>query len=96
MGTVIKSVAFLGLLEALVRSCLGVGMMELIGMQVQSYHHREIFTICYLMAIGWPVFYGMDFVQKNRALVVTWGLSCASMSLFTLLPVVKVESINQM
>ncbi|QDS69199.1 Glycosyl phosphatidyl inositol anchor synthesis [Venturia effusa] len=79
MGTVVKSVAFIGLLEAL----------------VQSYHHREIFTICYFFAAAWPAFYGFDFVQNNADIVVTWVLSCASMGIFTLLPVIKTESINQ-
>ncbi|KAE9970179.1 Glycosyl phosphatidyl inositol anchor synthesis [Venturia inaequalis] len=79
VGTAIKSVAFLGLLEAL----------------VQSYHQREIFTICYFLAAAWPAFYGLPFLQKNAALVATWALSCASMGVFTLLPVIKTENINQ-
>ncbi|TID20503.1 GPI ethanolamine phosphate transferase 1 [Venturia nashicola] len=79
LGTTIKSVAFLGLLEAL----------------VQSYNHREIFTVCYLLAAAWPACYGLRFFRKNMALVATWALSCVSMGIFTLLPVVKTESINQ-
>jgi phosphatidylinositol glycan class N len=63
---------------------------------VQSYHHREIYTICYLLAIAWPAFYGMDFVRENSLLVATWSLSCASMSLFTLLPANKVENTSLM
>ncbi|KAF2430990.1 GPI ethanolamine phosphate transferas-like protein [Tothia fuscella] len=78
MGTVIKGVAFVGMLEAL----------------VQSYHHREIYTICYILAIAWPAFYGMDFVRHNSLSVATWGASCASMSLFTLLPAMKTESLS--
>ncbi|EON66176.1 GPI ethanolamine phosphate transferase 1 [Coniosporium apollinis CBS 100218] len=61
---------------------------------VQSYFHREVFTVCYLAAIAWPAFYGMDFVREHQVLVATWACSCGAMSLFTLLPVVKVESIN--
>jgi phosphatidylinositol glycan class N len=77
---IIEGLAFVGLLQAL----------------VQSYHHREIYSICYLLAIAWPVFYGKEFVRQHVALVATWALSCASMSAFTLLPAMKVESSSLM
>ncbi|KAF2141433.1 uncharacterized protein K452DRAFT_272309 [Aplosporella prunicola CBS 121167] len=75
---VVKFAASLGLLEAI----------------VQSYFHREVFTICYLLATLWPVFYGMDFIKKHPMLVATWWLSCGMMSSFTLLSAIKVEDIN--
>jgi phosphatidylinositol glycan class N len=60
--------------------------------QVQSYYHREVYTICYLLATTWPLFYGSEFVRKNWILCSTWACSCAAMSIFTLLPANKVES----
>lgn len=62
--------------------------------QVQSYYHREIYTVLYLLAAAWPAIYGVDFLQSNRILCGTWVLGCASMSIFTLLPAIKIESAN--
>lgn len=78
IGLMLKSLAYLGVLEAL----------------VQSYFHREVFTICYLLASTWPAFYGIGFVRQNAVLVITWALSCSLMSIFTLLPAIKVEDVN--
>jgi len=64
--------------------------------QVQSYYHREMYTLTYLLLVFWPISYGTNFVTENWLLVVTWVLSCASMSIFTLLPAIKVESTNLM
>ncbi|KAK5277878.1 Glycosyl phosphatidyl inositol anchor synthesis [Cryomyces antarcticus] len=36
----------------------------------------------------------MDFVRQNESLVAAWAVSCALMSTFTLLPVVKIEDMN--
>ena len=58
---------------------------------VQSYYHREIYTVCYLAAAIWPVFYGAKFLQENWILYCTWSIGCAAMSLFTVLPANKVE-----
>ncbi|KAK4958616.1 Glycosyl phosphatidyl inositol anchor synthesis, partial [Elasticomyces elasticus] len=74
-------------LQAL-NSCLFVGFLEVM---VQSYFHRELYTVSYLLATTWPLFYGWSFVRANRILVATWVLGCASMSIFTLLPALKVE-----
>ncbi|KAF2763063.1 PigN-domain-containing protein [Pseudovirgaria hyperparasitica] len=73
-----KTLAFIAVLEGL----------------VQSYFHREIYTVCYLLAIAWPAFYGKRFLTDNKVLVATWALACGSMSLFTLLPANKVENLN--
>ena len=62
-------------------------------MQVQSYFHREVFSLCYMLGAIWPASYGQQFLLRNRALVATWALSCVLMSVFTFLPVVKVESL---
>lgn len=69
---------------------------DFIALKVQSYSHREVFTVCYLLAITWPFFYGIEFVRKNKVLAATWAMSCALMGIFTLLPVVKIENINLM
>ncbi|KAI9719942.1 MAG: Glycosyl phosphatidyl inositol anchor synthesis [Chrysothrix sp. TS-e1954] len=61
---------------------------------VQSYAHREVYTVCYLAAIAWPMFYGKVFVGQNKALIVSWATACVAMSSFTLLPVVKRESVS--
>jgi len=55
-----------------------------------------MYTVCYLLAIAWPASYGLDFVQRNLLICVTWALACAAMSVFTLLPAIKVENANLM
>ncbi|KAK2739565.1 Glycosyl phosphatidyl inositol anchor synthesis [Myotisia sp. PD_48] len=72
----LKIFAYIGLLQAL----------------VQSYFHREIYTMCYLFASLWPLLYGVDFVRRNKLVVATWSVGCGMLSIFTLLPVIKVDS----
>jgi phosphatidylinositol glycan class N len=50
----------------------------------------------YLTATAWPLLYGTDFVKTNFFLCTTWALSCAAMSVFTLLPANKLEDITLM
>jgi phosphatidylinositol glycan class N len=64
--------------------------------QVQSYYHRQIYTICYVLIAAWPLLYGAQFCRENAALCATWALGSASMSIFTLLPANKIESLNLM
>lgn len=61
---------------------------------MQSYYHREIYTVVYAAMTAWPLFYGTAFVKTNGILCATWALGCASMSIFTLLPANKVEDAN--
>ncbi|USW54761.1 Putative sulfatase, GPI ethanolamine phosphate transferase 1 [Septoria linicola] len=70
------------------------GYLALLEVMVQSYYHRQIYTILYLAAIAWPAFYGIDFVKANSLLCATWAIACASMSIFTLLPAIKIEDSN--
>lgn len=94
-GIALRLAAFVGVLEALVSSfSSSVTRMLTMPFQVQSYFHREVYTVCYLLAIAWPTFYGTTFLKQNKALVATWGLACALMSLFTLLPANKVENLT--
>ena len=79
IGVVLAGAASLGFLEAL---ALG-------------YTHREIFSGLYVLAAIWPFIYGATFVKAHLTLIATWVLSCIAMSSFTLLPVVKVEDVNQ-
>ncbi|KAH0380874.1 PigN-domain-containing protein, partial [Aureobasidium melanogenum] len=65
-----------------------VGILEIM---VQSYYHREMYTVCYLLAIFWPISYGYKFLRQNWVISATWALACASMSVFTVLPALKVE-----
>lgn len=47
-----------------------------------------------MLAIAWPAFYGKQFMQENKILITTWGVSCLSMSAFTSLQVVKIEDVT--
>lgn len=69
------------------------GILEIM---VQSYYHREMYTVCYLLAIAWPASYGLEFLRNNLLVSATWALACAAMSIFTLLPAIKVEDPNLM
>ncbi|GAB7353141.1 hypothetical protein MBLNU459_g3676t1 [Dothideomycetes sp. NU459] len=71
-----------------------LGFVAILEIMVQSYYHREMYTVCYLLATLWPASYGLDFVRRNWVTSLTWVLACAAMSLFTLLPAIKVESAN--
>lgn len=95
----LKSVAFIGLLEALV-GLLSMhsfnGPRSNMAAQVLSYFHRSLYTVCFIAAAFWPAIYGSDFISRNKILIATWLVACQSMSLFTLLPVIKTENINVM
>ncbi|OQO02671.1 GPI ethanolamine phosphate transferase 1 [Cryoendolithus antarcticus] len=76
---------------------LGMNVLAYIGaleVMVQSYYHREVYTVVYLLLATWPLWYGTKFAQKNQVLCITWALACASMSIFTVLPANKVEDAN--
>ncbi|KXL44681.1 hypothetical protein M433DRAFT_21127 [Acidomyces richmondensis BFW] len=66
--------------------------IAILEVMVQSYYHREIYTICYLFAAAWPLMYGIKFVRENASLCGTWAFGCISMSIFTLLPAIKIEN----
>ncbi|KAF2098690.1 GPI ethanolamine phosphate transferas-like protein [Rhizodiscina lignyota] len=80
--------AYLGFFAAVL---LFAGVLEALA---QSYFHREMYTICYLLGMAWPASYGFEFMKQHVVLIATWALSCAMMSTFTLLPAIKTESIN--
>lgn len=70
-----------------------IGVLEAL---VLSYFQREIYTVCYVIAAFWPIFYGLEFLSRNKLLVATWSAGCGLLSIFTLLPVVKVENSSTM
>ncbi|KAL2698786.1 hypothetical protein AAEP93_010174 [Penicillium crustosum] len=74
----LQLLAFLGVMEAM----------------VQSYFHREIFTVCFALGALWPVIHGFTFIRSHVLLSATWALGCGLMSSFTLLPVIKVENLD--
>ena len=74
-----------------VQFLLYIGVLEAL---VQSYFHRIIFTICYILAAFWPSFYGSQFVKENTTTLIAWAAGCLVLSTFTMLEVVKVENAN--
>jgi phosphatidylinositol glycan class N len=96
----LQTAAFVGILEALVSFLLFLFFFFLFMAanykQVQSYFHREIYTVCFIVAVFWPLSSGIGFVSQHRLLSATWAVGCLAMSVFTLLPVIKVESVTAM
>ncbi|KAG6017731.1 Glycosyl phosphatidyl inositol anchor synthesis [Claviceps lovelessii] len=58
-----------------------------------GYIYREVLTGIFIVAAAWPIVYGVSFVQKHALLNIIWASSCLIMSIFTLLPAMKVESV---
>lgn len=70
----------------------GLVLMELI---VCGYFYRETFSLCFGVATMWPWIQNASITMKNPKLSIIWALLCFSLASFTLLPVVKQESIVQ-
>lgn len=85
--------SFTGYLKFGLQLLTFLGVMEAM---VQSYFHREIFTVCFALGALWPLVHGFSFIRNHAFLTATWALGCGLMSLFTLLPVIKVENIDTM
>ncbi|PYH44108.1 uncharacterized protein BP01DRAFT_383908 [Aspergillus saccharolyticus JOP 1030-1] len=62
--------------------------LALLEVMVQNHYKREVYTIVYLFAIAWPLLYGTNLIRINFPSVLH-ALSCAAMSVFTLLPANK-------
>ncbi|KAI1377548.1 GPI ethanolamine phosphate transferase 1 [Hypoxylon crocopeplum] len=67
-----------------------VGIIESLAL---GYIHREILTVLFIVGSVYPLTMGVSFLQKHAVLCATWFISCLLMSVFTLLPAMKVESI---
>ncbi|KAI9892494.1 MAG: Glycosyl phosphatidyl inositol anchor synthesis [Vezdaea aestivalis] len=76
----------------LVNTAIYIAVLEAL---VQGYFHRQVFSMLFILAAFWPATYGIPFLQQNLVTSVSWAVLCFIMSSFTLLPVVKVESLNQ-
>lgn len=61
-----------------------------------GYFNRHVFTIFFLVAAFWPLTYGSKFWKRNVVLVGIWAICCVLLSSFTMLPVVKQESLPLM
>lgn len=85
--------SFTGYLKFGLQLLVFLGVMEAM---VQSYFHREIFTVCFALGALWPVIHGFSFIRSHPLLSATWSLGCGLMSSFTLLPVIKVENLDTM
>lgn len=64
--------------------------------QAIGYIHREVLTVLFLVGALYPLTLGVSFLQKHAILSVQWFISCLVMSVFTLLPAMKVESLPLM
>ncbi|RPA72718.1 PigN-domain-containing protein [Ascobolus immersus RN42] len=71
-----------------------IAAIALLELMVYGYFRREVFTGCFLAGALWPLTYGVKFIKNNRYSILTWAGCCIVMSTFTMLPVVKVESLN--
>lgn len=80
------------LLTSLFYLFLCVFVMETI---VYGYFHREIFSACFGLATVWPFLQNGTVATKNWLLTALWVVLCGVLSIFTLLPANKVESLDQ-
>ncbi|KAL2810895.1 Phosphatidylinositolglycan class N-domain-containing protein [Aspergillus granulosus] len=70
---------------------LFVGVIEAL---VYSYFERRLYTLCFILGGLWPLTYGSSFLRRNTGLYGTWAVGCFLMSIFTLLPAMKVEDVD--
>ncbi|KOS21519.1 GPI ethanolamine phosphate transferase 1 [Escovopsis weberi] len=61
-----------------------------------AYIHREILTGLFVLGSLWPASYGLRFLRSHGMVSLAWTASCLMMSTFTLLPAMKVESVDLM
>lgn len=67
----------------------------LLESMVAGYFHREIFSIVFGVATMWPWMQNARVAWANLTLSAAWAVTCLTMSVFTMLPVVKDESLVQ-
>lgn len=85
----IKSAGAVGTL--CLHTLLYIAMIQSLAL---GYIHREMLTGIFLVLAAWPATYGASFVQSQALLSMTWAASCLVMSTFTLLPAMKMESVE--
>jgi phosphatidylinositol glycan class N len=71
---------------------LTVAVMEAI---VFGYFYRETFSLCFWAAAVWPFVQDFKTAANNKALAAAWTVVCLVLSVFTLLPANKIESLPQ-
>jgi phosphatidylinositol glycan class N len=77
---------------AVISMILGIGVMEAI---VYGYFHREIFSLCFGIAVMWPWIQDAKIAANSPWLSSLWALLSISLASFTVLPVIKQESLVQ-
>jgi len=89
-----QSLLYLVALEAFVSYSFSLSILPILPNrdQVQSYFHRTILTVCYILGAAYPIMYGKKFVHDNVLLVLAWAAGCLVLSTFTLLPANKLEN----
>ncbi|QPG96722.1 Glycosyl phosphatidyl inositol anchor synthesis [Epichloe festucae Fl1] len=68
-----------------------LGVVESLAL---GYIHREVLTVLFCIGAFYPLALGTSFIRKFVVLTTTWFVSCVAMSLFTLLPVTRVENLT--
>lgn len=75
-------------------AALGVGFGSVEAM-VYGYFHREIFSVVLLLGfLPWPFVSNWRVAVKNAFLSLIWVISCISLAVISLQPVVKVENLD--
>lgn len=59
-----------------------------------GYIYREVLTGVFVLLAAWPLSYGSTFWRSHRTSSTIWAALCFVMSIFTLLPAMKVENVN--
>lgn len=73
-----------------------LGFFVLMEAIVAGYFHREIFSVIFVLISIWPLLQNSKVSKENKLTVAAWFICCWAMSVFTLLPVVKVEDVMLM
>ncbi|KAG6038715.1 Glycosyl phosphatidyl inositol anchor synthesis [Claviceps citrina] len=79
-----------GVFTIILHGALYVVVIQLLAI---GYIYREVLTGIFIVAAAWPTVYGVSFLQRHALLSTIWAVSCLIMSVFTLLPANKVESV---
>ncbi|RCI13749.1 hypothetical protein L249_8087 [Ophiocordyceps polyrhachis-furcata BCC 54312] len=58
-----------------------------------GYIYREVLTGVFALLVAWPASYGSSFLRSHTGSSFSWAALCLTMSVFTLLPAMKVENL---
>lgn len=94
---ILHAVIYIAVIESCVSTLSRCSRARLLTQfQAFGYIHREMLTGLFIIGAFWPLTYGFAFVRAHSSLSSLWAGSCLVMSTFTLLPAMKVESVNLM